>query len=291
MVKRKVIITCAFTGAFHGKDANPNLPEQPDEIAQAAHDAYNAGASIAHLHARDKNGVSSNDPKIFTEINSKVRAKCPIILQNSTAPANVPGAVAEDGLALLYADPKQVMLPEMCSLDCSLIGTTWAGRTFIYEWTRDFLKKAAKLMKEKNIKPELEIFNPTSIEDVVKYVYPEGVLNDPLSFSFVMGMDRASQGAMEYSVENLMHLISKVPKDSLYSCLAIGQHQLPGTIMTMLLGGNVRVGFEDNVYYRKGELAKSNAQLVERVARLANELGFEVATPAEAREILGIPQL
>lgn len=287
--KRKIIITAALTGAFHGKDANPNLPEQPNEIAQAAYECYNAGASIAHIHARDKQGVSTNDPKVFSEINSLVKAKCNIITQNSTAPANIPGTVADDGMALLYAD--DVVLPDMCSLDCSLIGTTWAGRTFIYEWTREFLIKSAARMKELNIKPELEVFNPTSIEDIVKYVYPHGILNEPLSFSFVMGMDKASQGAMEYSIENLIHLVNKVPKNSMYSALAIGQHQLPGTVMTMLLGGNVRVGFEDNVYYSYGELAKNNAQLVERIAKFATEFGFDIATPDEAREILGIKQV
>ncbi|MBF4694751.1 beta-keto acid cleavage family enzyme [Fusibacter ferrireducens] len=284
---RKVIITVALTGAFHGKEANPNLPEQPEEIAQAAYEAYKAGASIAHIHARDKDGKSTNDPKIFSEINRLVRAKCPIIIQNSTAPANVPGTVAEDGLKVLEAE----YLPEMCSLDCSLIATSWSDRTFIYEWTRDFLIDAARRMKALNIKPELEVFNPTSIEDVVHYVYPKGVLDDPLSFSFVMGMDRNSQQAMAYSNETLIHLINKVPAGSHFSALAIGKHQLPGSVMTMLMGGNVRVGFEDNVYFRKGELATSNAQLVERVANLAVELGLEVATPEEAREILGIPQL
>jgi 3-keto-5-aminohexanoate cleavage enzyme len=286
MAKRKVIITVAQTGAFHGKEANPNLPTQPHEIAQSAYECYNAGASVVHIHARDKNDVSTNDPKIYSEINSLIRAKCNLILQNSTAPKNVPGAVAEDGMELLYAD--DVVYPEMCSLDCSLIGTTWANRTFIYEWTRDFLIKHAGRMKELNIKPELEIFNPTSIEDVVKYVYPQGVLNDPLSMTFVMGMDKSSQGAMEFSYENLVHCISKLPKGTLYGTMAIGANQLPATVMTLLMGGNVRVGFEDNVYFRKGELAKSNAQLVDRIATLAREFGFEIATPDEAREILGI---
>lgn len=282
--KRKVIITVAQTGAFHGKEANPNVPTQPKEIAQSAYDCYNAGASIVHIHARDKNDVSTNDPKIYSEINTLIRAKCNMILQNSTAPKNVPGAVAEDGVELLYAD--DVVYPEMCSLDCSLIGTSWANRTFIYEWTREFLIKHAARMKELNIKPELEIFNPTTIEDVVKYIYPEGVLNDPLSMTFVMGMDKVSQGAMEYSYQNLVHLISKLPENSLFGTMAIGANQLPATVMTMIMGGNVRVGFEDNIYFRKGELAKSNAQLVERIANLAKEFGFEIATPDEAREIL-----
>jgi 3-keto-5-aminohexanoate cleavage enzyme len=129
-------------------------------------------------------------------------------------------------------------------------------------------------MLEKNIKPELEVFNPTSIEDIVNIFKPAGVLTDPLSFSFVMGMNNNSQGAMEFSVNNLVHLVSKVPKGSLFSGLAIGQHQLPGAVMTMLMGGNVRVGFEDNVFYKKGQLAKSNAQLVERMANMAREFGY-----------------
>ncbi|QIB67862.1 3-keto-5-aminohexanoate cleavage protein [Aminipila butyrica] len=286
--KRKIIVTAALTGAFQGKEANPNLPEQPDEIAQAAYECYNAGAAIVHLHARDKEGISSNDPKIYSEINSQIKAKCSIITQNSTAPANRPGSAAEDGMALLYAE--DVFLPDMCSLDCSLIATSWKDRTFIYEWTRDFLIKSAQRMKELSIKPELEVFNPTSIEDVVKYVYPQGVLDDPISFSFVMGMDKVSQGAMEFTIENLMHIISKVPGDSLYGTMAIGANQLPATVFTMLAGGNVRVGFEDNVYYRKGELATSNAQLVERIVNLAHEFGFEVATPEEARQILKLSQ-
>jgi 3-keto-5-aminohexanoate cleavage enzyme len=285
---RKVIITAALTGNFQGKDANPNLPEQPHEIAQAAYDSYNSGAAIVHLHARDKSGASTNDPKIFSEINSLVRAKSPIIIQNSTAPATQEGSVAEDGLRLLK---EAEVLPEMCSLDCSLICTKWKSFNLIYEWTREFMLNAAKLMLDKNIKPELEIFNPTSIEDVFNVLKPAGVLKDPISMSFVMGMDGISQGSMEFSVDNLVHLINKIPKGTLFSALAIGKHQLPGTVMAMLMGGNVRVGFEDNIYYRRGELAKSNAQLVERIAKLAIEFGFEVATPEEAREILGIPAL
>lgn len=286
---KKVIITVALTGAFHGKEANPNLPEQPHEIAQQVYDAYNAGASIAHIHGRDKDGKSSCDAKILSEINTLVRAKTPIIIQNSTAPATKVGAVADDGIAFLKDE--NMVLPEMCSLDCSLIATTWQGRTWIYEWTREWLIAASKLMMEKGIKPELEIFNPTSIEEIVNYVYKAGYLKDPLSFSFVMGMDRASQQAMEYSIENLVHLRNKIPKNSFFSCMAIGKNQLPGTGLAMLMGGNVRVGMEDNIFYKKGELATSNAQLVERAARIIREFGYEVATPEEAREMLGIPPL
>lgn len=286
--KKKVIITVAQTGAFHGKEANPNLPEQPHEIAQSAYDCYNAGASIVHIHARDKDGVSTNDPKVYSEINSLIRAKCNIILQNSTAPAMaLDGPLpAEEGMRLLYED--DVVYPEMCSLDCSLIGTTWKDWTFVHMWTRDFLIKHAGRMKELGIKPELEMFNPTSIEDVVNYVVPTGVLDDPLSITFVMGMDRSSQQAMAFTYQNLAHCVSLLPANSSFTTMAIGQNQLPGTTLSLLFGGNMRVGFEDNVYYRRGELAQNNAQLVERAVSLAHEFGYEVATPDEARERLNL---
>ena len=145
MAQRKIIITVAQTGAFHGKEANPNIPLTPKEIADSAYDCYNAGASIIHIHARDKNGISTNDPKVYSEIGSGIKAKCNAIIQYSTAPANIPGTNAEDGMKLLY-DP-DLFKPEMCSLDCSLIGTSWGDRTFVYEWYRPFLIKYAKMMK------------------------------------------------------------------------------------------------------------------------------------------------
>ncbi len=152
--KRKVIITVAQTGNFQGKAANPALPEQPSEIVSSAYDCYNAGASIVHIHARDKAGNSTNDPDIFAEINTAVRAKCPIIIQNSTAPAMGPDSKADDGVALLEMKDKSC-LPEMCSLDCSLITTVWGDLSFIYRWEREWLLKNAKKMMDLGIKPEL----------------------------------------------------------------------------------------------------------------------------------------
>ena len=287
MAKRKVILTVAQTGNFQGKDANPALPEQPHEIISSAYDCYNAGASIVHIHARDKQGNSSNDPNIFAEINAGVRARCGLVIQNSTAPATRPGSVADDGLALL--DLPKDALPEMCSLDCSLITTTWGDLSFIYEWTRPWLVKAARRMQELGIKPELEAFNPVTMEDIFSAVYPTGVLPDPVSVTFVMGMNKVSQGAISYTQENLDFMIRKLPPNAIFTTMAIGAHQLPGVTYGMLKGGNVRVGMEDNIYYSRGELAKSNAQLVERMARIIRELDMEVATPDEAREMLKLP--
>lgn len=284
---RKVIITVAQTGAFHGKEANPNIPLTPKEIADSAYDCYNAGAAIVHIHARDKDGLSTNDPKVYSEIGSGIKAKCDMILQYSTAPANREGTGAEDGMKLLY--DKDLFKPEMCSLDCSLISTSWQGRTFVYEWYRDFLVKYAGMMKELGIKPELECFEPTSIEDVFNVLEPAGVLDDPVSLSFVMGMDRISQGAISFSEENLDFMIKKLPRDRFvnFSTISIGaKNHVPGMAMTVLKGGGARVGMEDNIYYGPGELLKSNAQMVERAVRIIRELGLEVATPDEAREIL-----
>ena len=289
---RKVIITVAQTGAFHGKESNPNIPLTPKEIADSAYDCYNAGAAIVHIHARDKEGLSTNDPAVYSEIGSNIRAKCNLITQYSTAPANRAGTGAEDGMKLLYY--KDLVKPDMCSLDCSLISTSWDGRTFVYEWYRDFLLKYAKMMKDMGIKPELECFEPTAVEDVFNILQPAGVLDDPVSLSFVMGMDRISQGAISFSEENLDFMIKKLPRDQFvnFSTISIGgKNHVPGMAMTVLKGGGARVGMEDNIYYGPGRLLKSNAEMVERAVRIIHELGLEVATPDEARDILKIPHL
>jgi len=288
---RKIIITVAQTGAFHGKEANPNLPVTPQEIADSAYDCYNAGAAIVHIHARGKDGKATNEPSVYSEIGSKIRSKCNMITQYSTAPANG-GCTAEDGMKILY--DKDLVKPDMCSLDCSLISTSWQERSFVHAWYRPFLLKYAKMMKDMGIKPELECFNPVTLEDVFNILVPAGVLDEPISLSFVMGMDRISQGAISFSEQNLNFMISKLPADKFvnFSTIAIGaKNHVPGFAMTLLKGGGVRVGMEDNVYYGPGRLLKNNAEMVERAVRIIHELGMEVATPEEAREILNIPQL
>ncbi len=282
---RKVIITIAPTSNFHGKEANPALPYNPDEIAESIYGAYNAGASLAHIHARDAEGIQTNDPEVFREINAKVRDKCDIIIQNSIAPALGPNPnSAEDGLRVIEANP------EMASLDMGVSVVTVRDPEIIIEWTRSFLFRAAKAMKERNIKPELEIFNNSQMEDAYMLI-KEGLLDPPYSFSFVTGMQVVNQGSVKYSPRHLQHFVDLLPPDSVFSALGIGPSQMPATVQSILLGGGGRVGFEDNIYYQRGELATSNAQLVERLARVIVDLGLEVASPSEAREILGIPQL
>ena len=283
MADRKVIVTVAPTSNFQGKEANPALPIQPDEVATAVVDAYNAGASLAHLHARDKQGVQTNDPEVFKDINARIRAKCPIIIQNSIAPALGPNpSSADDGLAVLDA------MPEMASLDMGISVVAVHGREIIIEWTRSFLRKAAKLMQDRGIKPELEIFNDSQIDDALMLI-KEGLLTPPYSFSFVTGMQRVNQGAIAYSPQRIMNYVNLLPPQSVFSTLGVGTAQLPAALTSILLGGNARVGFEDNIFYSKGVLATSNAQLVERLVRCIRDLGLEVASPDEARVMLGVP--
>lgn len=286
---RKVIVTCALTGAFQGKAQCPGLPEQPDEIAQSAYEAYNEGASIVHIHARDKNGINVTDPRIFSEIGSKIRAKCPLITQYSTAPATARQNMIDEeytrsSLEMFDAE----FLPEMASLDVALMHIVWGGNRIYYGWTREILIEAAKKMQELNIRPEIEIFSPTNLEDVEDYLLD--YLGTPLSYTLVMGMS-ITQGAMKYSPDNVYDTWKRLPKGADFSVMHVGAREMEGVTMGLILGGGVRVGLEDNIWYARGEKAQSNAQLVARAVRVIRELGYEVATPDEAREMLNIPPL
>ena len=283
--KRKIIVTVAPTSNFHGKEANPALPEQPKEIAEEVYRCLNAGAAIAHVHARNPKGKPTNDANVFKEIKAEIIAKSNIITQFSTAPAMNPESHIDDGLQTLEAEP------EMASLDCGLM-QAYPG-TFVKPtlWDRDWLRNAAKMMKERNIKPELEIFNHAQLEDVLNIFIPEGLIDNPPSFTFVFGMQKINQGSIQFSMENLTHMVRKLPSNALFGAMGIAAQQHQATIASLLMGGNVRVGFEDNINFRKGELATSNAQLVERIVGIATDLGYEIASPDEAREILGIKKV
>jgi len=281
----KVIVTVAPTSNFHGKDANPALPEQPAEVAQSVREAYDAGACLAHMHARDRDGVQSTDPKIFAEINAHVRSLCPVIIQNSIAPAMGKNPeTAEQGLRTLDA------YPEMSSIDLGYAVINLPQGEHHIGWTMSFLRKAAGIMKDRGIRPEMEIFNNSQL-DLANQLVQEGLIEAPLSYSFVMGMNRANQSGVSWHPATLFAYTQVLPKGALFSTLGVGPAQHPATVQSLLLGGGVRVGFEDNIYFRRGELATSNAQLVERIVNTIRDLGLEPATPEEAREMLGIPQL
>ena len=281
----KLIICVAPLGSFMGKDMNPNIPIQPDEIAEEVYRAWNEGASIVHIHARDRSGVATTDPEVFREIDGKTRDKgCDIIIQHSTSPGRGSLAGVEDGLRALEADP------EMASADIGTLVGMRRGQETVRMWTRSFIERLLKQMLEKGIKHELEIYTPGGLEEV-NVMIEKGLLTKPYWISFVLDMYRSLQNVVRYSPKNLMHYVDLLPSDSMFSTIGIAAAELPATIQSILLGGHVRVGFEDNLYYRKGVLAESNAQLVQRIAGIGRELGREPATPDEARELLGISKL
>ena len=283
----KLIITVATTGAFQGKEANPNLPISPEEIAKSAYDAWNEGASIVHIHVREKEtGKPTSDPEILGEVDQRIREKnCDIIIQHSTASDYIPRLAADKRIKAIE------MNPEMASLDITIPRMiTFGGKESIFITTLPEIEYGAKVMLERGVKPELEIFNPVLMEDVYSLI-DKGLLTKPYWLSFVMGMRRINRAYMPYSAKLLMQLIEGLPPDSMFTVMGVGTDELPATTQSILWGGHLRVGFEDNTYYKKGQLAESNAQLVSRAARIGRDLGCEIASPAEARQMLNIPPL
>jgi len=289
MSRRKIMVTIAPGSNFQGKEANPAIPYTPEEMAQQTYDAYNAGASIVHFHCRDEDGIPTNELDVIQANADAIRSKCKdIILQPSIAPANRPDRIntADDGLTALEVGA------EMISLDCgpSIIPSPCPdqeGPERIIKWTRKWLVDTAKKAKERNIKTELEIFNHSQLEDAINFLIKPGLVIGVPTFTFVLNM-KLSQGGIEWSMENLTHMVRKVPEGAMFGAMGVGASQYFATLGSLILGGNIRVGFEDNIYYRRGELAKSNGQLVERIVKVARDLGYEIATPDEAREMMGI---
>ncbi|HCJ57051.1 3-keto-5-aminohexanoate cleavage protein [Lutispora sp.] len=267
----KLIITAALTGAEVTREQQPNLPITPDEIAEAAYEAYQAGASLVHVHARKPDGTPTQDIEVYREIKEKIAAKCNIIFQPSTG-----GAVwhtAEERIQ------PALLKPEMASLTA---GTCNFGPD-VFMNTQEYMESFAKVMMENGVKPEIEIFERGMIDNALRMV-KKGLLKTPIHFDFVMGVPGAIMG----EPRDLMYLANSIPQGSTWTVAGIGRFELSLAVMAIVMGGHVRVGFEDNIFYTKGVVAESNAQLVARIARIAKECGREVAGPDEARQILGL---
>lgn len=268
---QKLIITAAVTGAEVTREVQPNLPLTPEEIAQEALDCLNAGASIIHVHARDENGNPTQSYEVYKKIKESIENKCSIIFQPSTGGAT--WHKFEERVQPLKLNPETATLST---------GTSNFGDD-IFSNPQEYIEKFAKEMKDRNIKPEIEVFERGMISNALKLV-KKGLLEQPIHFDFVMGVP----GAIPGEIDDLVYLVSKIPENSTWTVAGIGRYELPLATHAILMGGHVRVGFEDNIYYKKGEIAKSNAQLVERIVRLAKELNREIASPDEARKILNI---
>ncbi len=270
----KLIITAAISGAEVTKEHNPNIPYTVEEIGREAESAYKAGASIIHLHVREDDGTPTQNKERFKECMDEIRRRCPdVIIQPSTGGAV--GMTDEERL-----QPTELH-PEMATLDC---GTLNFGGDEIFVNTENTIKNFGKIMIERDIKPEIEVFDKGMIDYAIRF-QKKGFIKTPMHFDFVLGVQ------MSATARDLAFMVDSIPQGSTWTAAGIGRNQFQIAAMTIAMGGNVRVGFEDNTYISKGVLAKSNGEMVEKVVRIAKELGREIATPAEAREILGLKPL
>lgn len=292
MSKRKVIVTIAPTGGMAFKNQNKYLPTQPHEIADDVYRCYNAGASVVALHARRPDDGATCNPAIYRDMNQRIRAKCDIIINNSTG-GGVHGDMirqSESGTwELLWEERIKGMEAgaEMCTLDATTLNMSFDGKEIIMNTPLSKARELAQGMKARGIKPEWEVFSPTHILQDTSTLIGEGWDDEPYFINLVMNVHRNFQNAMPYSPRNLQMMVDTLPKGSIFCVSGIGPSQLEANIAALLLGGHARVGLEDNLYYRHGELA-SNVQLIERIVRIIREMDMEPATPAEARAIMNL---
>jgi 3-keto-5-aminohexanoate cleavage enzyme len=274
-MSRKVVITVAPTGSIPSRKDNPNLPITAEEVAEEKRRSHEAGAAVVHLHARDPNtGNPTSDLDVFRDYLAAVRDVCPVITQITTGGgATTLGLTPEERLR-----PVEELRPDSASLNA---GSMNFGRK-LFTNTPDVMELYARRMKELRVMPEFEVYDLSMVQNVDYWIRQAGILDPPYQFSFVMGV----MGGIPPTIKNLVGLIESTPSAYNWQVIGIGRHQIPLGIAGVLLGGNLRVGFEDNVYLSKGILARSNAEIVEKAARIIRELGLEVASVAEARNIL-----
>ncbi|TCO78773.1 3-keto-5-aminohexanoate cleavage enzyme [Marinisporobacter balticus] len=278
----KLIITAAICGAEVTKEHNPNVPYTVEEIAREAHTAYKAGASIIHLHVREDDGTPTQDKNRFKACIDAIRKICPdAIIQPSTG-----GAVGMTDLERLQSTEVEELAlglkhPEMATLDC---GTCNFGGDEVFVNTDNTIKNFGKIMIERGVKPEIEVFDKGMIDIAIK-MHKKGYIKTPMHFDFVLGVQ------MSATARDLAFMVDSIPVGSTWTVAGVGKSQFQMAAIAIAMGGHVRVGFEDNVYIEKGVAAKSNGESVEKVVRIAKELGRQIATPTEAREILGLKPL
>lgn len=272
-----VIITCALTGGIHGKEANPHLPEQPDEIVAQGIAAWREGAAILHVHARLPDGSNTMDLEIYRGIHERLCAHTDAIVQLTTGGS--PTLSVEQRLNTV------LLAPEMCSLNMGLLNFFIRGQQVFFSNHRSDIERFAREMADRGVKPELEAYNEAMIEEA-EHLIATGLLRPPYVLNCVL--HTPTQGGLRGTPHNLIGMVERLPKDVIVNVSSMGRTQLPITTMAMAMGLNVRVGMEDNVYYRRGELVENNARLVARTVRIARELERHPASPDQARALLGL---
>lgn len=268
---KKLVITVAVNGSLTSREMNPNVPLTPGEIGEDAARCREAGAAMVHTHARNPEGKASLCPDTFEKIHHAIVARSDIIVQLST------GGRADMNIEA-RGEPVSRIRPEMASLTTGSVNFP----DQVYVNSEQDVEYLAGVLAQAGTKPEMEIFEAGMVANALRLA-EKGLVNQPMHFDFVLGM----RGGQPANARTLLFLSESIPPESTWTVAALGRHQLPMATLAIVMGGHVRVGLEDNLYYRKGELA-TNEQLVQRIARLAGELGREVASPDEAREILGL---
>ncbi|MBU3188679.1 3-keto-5-aminohexanoate cleavage protein [Clostridium bowmanii] len=272
----KLIITAAICGAEVTKEHNSAVPYTVEEIGREAEIAYRAGASIIHLHVRLDDGTPTQDRQRFRMCMEEIKSRCPeAIIQPSTG-----GAVGMSNAERLQPVD---LRPEMATLDS---GTCNFGGDDVFVNTENTIKEFGEKMIKLSVKPEVEVFDKGMIDIAIR-LQKKGFIKAPMHFNFVMGVN----GGISATPRDLVFMAGSIPTGSTFTVSGVGKSEFEMAAMSIIMGGHVRVGFEDNVYISKGVLAKSNGELVEKVVRIARELGREIATPAEARQILGLQKV
>ncbi|KDR59643.1 MULTISPECIES: 3-keto-5-aminohexanoate cleavage protein [Streptomyces] len=287
-----VIITCALTGAGDTVRKSPHVPVTPEQIARNAVEAAAAGAAVVHIHVRDpETGDPSRDPKLYREVVERIKETGTDVVINLTAGmggdlvidpddplTHLPGTDLVGGLERL--PHVEDLLPDICTLDCGSLN--FGDGSNLYVSTPDMLRAGARRIQELGVRPELEIFDTGQLW-FAKQLLAEGLLDAPTVFQLCMGVPWGAPADPEV----LQSMVNMLPDGARWASFALGRMQMPWVAQSILLGGHVRVGLEDNLYLGKGNKA-TNAQLVERAVTLTESIGARVATPDEARATLGL---
>jgi uncharacterized protein (DUF849 family) len=300
---RKVIITCAITGASHTPTMSPHLPYTPEDMIRQSVDAHRAGAAVIHLHARNAHdGSPSADPEVFREYMQGIRAETDVIIGLTTGGAT--GQSIEERL-----QPVRQLKPELCTLNLGTINyggfpmiPKYAGK-WKFDWEQPYLESTREqpfesnfvdieymlkhLPEETGVRFEFEAYDVGHIYTLAFYL-DSGLVKPPVFLQFVLG----TLGGIGAEVENIVHLKRSADRllgdDVQWSVLGSGRHQMNVVTVGAIMGSHVRVGLEDSLYLAKGKLARSNAEQVHKIGHILSELSLEMATPAQAREMLGL---
>jgi 3-keto-5-aminohexanoate cleavage enzyme len=269
-----VIVTVAPTGPLTTRENHPRLPVTPREIGEAVAEAAAEGAAVAHVHARGDDERPTADPAVYAQIVEEIRSRCDIVVQASTGVGL--DVSCEDRLEIIASGEVDVTMATLNPASMTFGPGTFSNPPW-------FVERLAEVMHERGIHPELEVYDFGHVPLCLDLVR-RGLIAEPLQFSFVMGV----RGGVPGDPALLPALASMLPEGAIWQAIGVGRAQLPLSLSALALGANLRVGFEDNVYFARGQLAESNAQFVRRAVDLVQTAGREVATPAYVRERLGV---